>query len=329
MSQISIGSAVGAGFGLIGRKPLTVLAWGVVQLAYVAALFALCAPMVIALIATAAQQSQSGEMTPDAMRETMMPQFMALQGVGYLAQIGGLLVSAILVCAVTRSIVHPQRGAFAYLRIGAPELFLLLVSFAVGVVIAFALFIVAIPFAIVIGILVMQKIYVAAIAVGALAGLVLVIGSIYVLLRFAFVVPMMVDDGQFHLFDAWGRTKGKVGSLFVIGLSLVVIAILAELLIGALGMGFGAAALGLSAGGLTSDSVQAFFQLPPPTILARLAPWLVVVGLAAIPLEGCALAIFTAPWARAYRDVTPPLAPIPAVAPPAPEPPVQPLPAAP
>ena len=63
--------------------------------------------------------------------------------------------------------------------------------------------------------------------------LVLIVGLIYVLLRFAFVVPMMVDDGQFHLFDAWSLTKGHVGSLFVIGLCLVRIAIAAELVLGA------------------------------------------------------------------------------------------------
>jgi hypothetical protein len=45
----------------------------------------------------------------------------------------------------------------------------------------------------------------------------------------------------------------------------------------------------------------------------------------AIPLEGCALAIFIAPWARAYRDVAPGS---PAAIAPSP-PPVEPAPATP
>jgi len=323
MSQISIGSAVGAGFGLIGRKPLTVLAWGVVRIAFVASLIALLAPMYIALVSAVSQSAQSGaQPTPEAMRDAMMPQLMALQGSSYLIQIVGLLVSSVLYCAVTRSIVHPERGAFAYLRVGAAELFMVLLSFGAGFVVALSIMVAAIPFVIVIVILAMQKMVAAAILVGVLAALVLIVASIYILLRFAFVVPMMVEDGQFHLFDAWSRTKGHVGALFVIGLCLMLIALAAEVVIGAFAIGLGVAALGVSAGGLAN--VQAFFQLPPPTILARLAPWLVVYGVAAIPIEGCFMAIFMAPWAQAYRDVTPPPQPIPAVAPP-----IQPLPAAP
>ena len=325
MSHISVGSAVGAGFELIGRKPLTVLAWGLVRILFLAGMLALLGPVLIGVVSVAMQAAASGQSSPEAINQTMLPQIMMMQGTSYLFQVAGLFVSAVLFCAVTRSIVHPERGGFAYLRVGAPELYLGVMSFAAGFVIALALIVFAIPFAIVIGVLIMQKIYIAAIAVGVLAGIVLIVGSIYILLRFAFVVPMMVDDGQFHLFDAWTLAKGKVGSLFVIGLCLVLIAMAVELVIGGVVIAFGLAALGVSAGGLAN--LQAFFQLPPMTIVSRLAPWLVVYGVVAIPLEGCAMAIFMAPWARAYRDIAPPSAAIPAVAPAPPEPPISPSPA--
>jgi hypothetical protein len=323
MSQISVGSAVGSGFELIGRKPLTVLAWGLVRILFAAGILALFAPTMIGVISVAMQAAASGQ-SPEAINQAMLPQMMMMQGTSYLLQIGGLFLSAVLFCAVTRSIVHPERGSFAYLRVGAPELYLALVSFGAGFAIALAIMVFAIPFVIVIVILAMQKMVLAAVVVGILAAVVLIVASLYIALRFAFVVPMMVEDGQFHLFDAWSRTKGHVGSLFVIGVCLVLIAMAAELVIGALVIGLGLAALGVSAGGMAN--LQAFFQLPPMTIVSRLAPWLVVYGLAAIPLEGCAMAIFMAPWARAYRDVTPPPEPIAAVAPPSPEPPISPAP---
>jgi len=326
MSHISIGSAVGAGFELIGRKPLTVLAWGLVRILFAAGLLALFAPVLIGMISAAMQAAASGQSSPEAINQAMLPQMVMMQGTSYLFQVAGILLGAVLFCAVTRSVVHPERGAFAYLRVGAPELYLALISFAAGFAIALAIMVFAIPFVIVIVILAMQKMVLAAVLVGILAAIVLIVASLYILLRFAFVVPMMVEDGQFHLFDAWSRTKGHVGALFVIALCLVLIGMAAELVIGALAIGFGVAALGVSAGGLAN--LQAFFHLPPMTIVSRLAPWLVVYGLAAIPLEGCGMAIFMAPWARAYRDVAPPLAPIVAVAPPPPEPPIEPSPAA-
>jgi hypothetical protein len=64
------------------------------------------------------------------------------------------------------------------------------------------------------------------------------------------------------------------------------------------------------------------------TILGHLGPWLAVLALLAIPLEGCVLAIFMAPWARAYRDVATPIASVfedsPPRAPTPPEPPIAP-----
>jgi hypothetical protein len=97
--------------------------------------------------------------------------------------------------------------------------------------------------------------------------------------------------------------------------------------VGAFLIGLGVAALTLAAGGL--QNAQAFFEQNPAAIASHLAPWLIVYALLVIPIEGCAMAIFMAPWARAYRDVAPPAAPAVVVPPPAqPPPPIEPSPAA-
>lgn len=325
MAEISIGSAVGAGFQLIGRKPLTVMSWGLVRLLFLAGVLALYAPLMFGIAADAMQaQTNPGGQPSQAQVAQIVSHFAVMQGAGLLVQIVGLFVSAMLFCAVSRAIVHPERGAVGYLRLGSPEFFLAVISFGASFVVAFALIIGMIPFAIAIAILASQKAFVAMAVVIGLGVLVLLVAIIYVLLRFAFVVPMMVDDGQFHLFDAWSLSKGHVGSLFVIGLCLTLIALVAEAVVLAFLVALGVAALGITAGGL--QNAQAFFTQNPAVILSRLAPWLIVYGLLVIPIEGCAMAIFMAPWARAYRDVVPPALPAAVVPPPVAPPPVAPPP---
>jgi hypothetical protein len=124
-------------------------------------------------------------------------------------------------------------------------------------------------------------------------------------LRFAFVGPMMVDDGKFHLVESWRLSRGKVGSLFLIALSLFGIALAGEMVLLALVFGVGFASLSAIAGGL--QNLPAFFQQPPAALMSKLAPFLGVYMAAFIPLSGCLVAIFGAPWASAYRDLKPDL----------------------
>jgi hypothetical protein len=321
MAGISVGSAVGAGFGLIRQRPISILTWGLLRVGFIVGLVAIYAPTLLSIFADVASHqaelAASGAGASSAqspLAASMMSRLFLLQGVGFIAQILGLLVSAVIVCAVTRAIVHPERKAFASLRIGAPELFIIILSFGLSFALAFCLMLVVIPFAIAAGFLgAAHQWAIMGIVIG-LGVLVLLIGGIYIAARFAFVVPMMVDDGQFHLFDAWTLTKGRVGSIILTGLCLMLIAFLFGLVIDILFVGLGAGILGMAAGGF--DHLQAFFEQPPMAILQVLAPSLILLAVLTIPIEGCALAIFIAPWARAYRDVVPPrTAPSPVVGP--------------
>lgn len=304
MSEISVGSAIGAGFQLIGRRPISVLVWGLLRVGFVVALLAIYAPVLLGLVAEISSKAHSGaEPSPADVRQFMSHMFL-VQGVAYIAQFVGLFVSSIILCAVARSIVHPERKAFASLRVGAPELFVVILSFGAGFVLVLAIMIFVIPFAAIGIFLGLQHQWAALAAMIAIAVLILVFGLIYIAARFAFVVPMMVDDGQFHLFDAWSLTKGRVGSIVLIGICLMLVALMLGVVIEALFVGFGAAALGMAAGGF--NNLQTFFtQTPPQQIIMTLAPSLILLALLTIPVQGCAMAIFFAPWARAYRDVVP------------------------
>jgi hypothetical protein len=202
----------------------------------------------------------------------------------------------VLICGVFRAVLHPEDRRYAYLRIGAAELVLALLFIVVVVLFFIAVLVAAIPIGIIAGIIA-QGSPAAAIGFGIIAGVLAFAVMIYFGLRLSFITPMMIDDGQFRLGEAWGLTKGRVGSLFLIALLLVVIVLVCEMVL----FGVSVAVLGATVGGF--DQLKTFFLQTPRAILERLTPVLVIGGLGWLVLFCCALPIFYAPWARAYRDL--------------------------
>jgi len=300
MAVIAIGDALGAGFDLIRRRPLAVLAWGAVQTAFTAGYMAAIAPFYLIIFGQFAAGAARGE-TPSTQTLAQMMQF---EGLSFLLSFASLFVSIVLSCAVFRAVLHPEQRSFGYLRIGAAELFLLLLVIGAYVVFFIAVLVLAIPIAIVAAIGIASH----AAGVGILLAVVVSIGAVvaigYVALRVSLVGPMTVDQGGFRLFDAWKLAKGHVGSLFLIGLCLAVLAIVLAIVLEVVLVAVGVGVLGAAAGGL--GNLPTFFKQPLNAILPTLAPMLAVMALVFIPYAGCLMAIWAAPWARAYRDLTGP-----------------------
>ena len=305
MADISVGDAVGAGFALIRRRPVSVLIWGAVLVGLQVVGFALFAPFYAAFYAAIMQGVASGGGGPaPAAAMLQSPQMQAMQGLTQLFNLVQLLVTAVIYCAVFRSVLHPDRPSFAYLRVGAPELFLVLLIFGGVIALFIGLLIVILPVSIIIGI-VIGLTHGSGAAAALLIPIVLLavmVALLIIALRFAFVGPMMVEDGKFHLLESWRLTRGRTVSLFLIGLSLVGIFILVDLVILAIVIGVGAAAV-QSFGGL--DQIVAQWRASPAAVAGKLAPLLAVYALVQIPLAGCLMAIGAAPWAKAYRDLLP------------------------
>lgn len=299
MAELSIGAAVGSGFELIRRRPLSVLAWGLIRVAFIAGVLALMAPFYAALFAQVASAARSGvPATPD------LSGMMQMQGLSYLISFAGYFITTVLYCAVLRAVLHPDRRRFAYLRIGSAELFLFVIVIGASIALMVSLLVLCIPIAIVIALLAATHAAAGAIIVGVLAGVALCIGLIYVALRFSLVAPMVVDDGKFHLFESWTLTKGRTGSLFLLALCLVAIIVAAEVVLGAVFLTLGVGMLGAAAGGV--QNLAAFFEQPPRVFLPKLAPLLAIVAILWIPIVVCFMAIMGAPWARVYRDLAVP-----------------------
>jgi hypothetical protein len=226
---------------------------------------------------------------------------MALQSASWLLNFIGMVVSVVLYCAVARAVLFPERRAWAYMRIGAPEVFLFLLYFCAIIVLVIGMFVTILPIALIAGIGFAAH----APAVGVLAMVLGFLAAFAVLLwlftRFSLLGAMMVHDGKFHLQDAWVLTRGRFWSLFLLGLLLVVIVMMLEaiLAVAAIAIGFGVA-------GPALGDLKTFFQRPPAEIVSSLTPALLVVGLLSIPVQGALYAIVVAPWARVYRDIAQP-----------------------
>jgi hypothetical protein len=274
-----------------------VLIWGVARIALAVAVVALYAPVYLVIF-----QAVRAGAGPEAFQGN--PEIMRLQSLSYLINILQIGISSVIWCAVFRSVLHPEQNQFAYMRVGATEFFVAVLLIGAGFVFGIGLVGVILVSAIVIALLAVMHLIWLAVIVGILAAVASFVALIYFGLRFSMVGPMIVEDGKFHLGESWALTRGHVGSLFMIGLLLFVVALLAEIVLVILLVAIGAGALTAIAGG--QQNIPTLFQEPPQTLFARLGPVLIIAVVLWIPFVGGLSAIMAAPWARAYRDLQPP-----------------------
>jgi hypothetical protein len=298
MAQISVGGAINEGFTIIRQEPVAVLLWGLTQLVVVIASFAVVTPFYMALFG--AMQSGAGAQAFQA----AAPQAMQLQAFSYVIDFLSAGVSAVIYCAVFRAVLHPERRQFGFMRVGAPELYVVLLFVGAYFALGLGLVAVIIVAAIIIGIMVALHAIWAAVIFGVAAVIASIGAMIYFALRFALVGPMIVEDGQFHLAESWALTRGHVGALFLIALVIFFILLLAEIVLGILLFALGLGAVTAIAGGL--QNLPTLFQQPPQILLAKLGPLIVLAAVIWVPFIGCTAAVLGAPWARAYRDLRPP-----------------------
>jgi hypothetical protein len=299
MATIAVGDAVGEGFNLIRHRFGAVMVWGAVRTAYIVGAFALLAPLYLSQFGAILARARGAVPTPPDLQSMM-----AMQSANLLQSLTGGLVLVVLYCAVFRSVLKPDQGRFAYLRLGMAEVFMFLLAFGAVVTLVIALAVLMIPLMVLVGILGAVHAGVAAALIAILGFLAILVLLVWAFLRFSLVGPMTVDDGRFHLADAWSLSRGRAVDLFVILLVQIVIVLVIEMVVAVVFIAIGFAFLSQAAGGL--NGLRDFFTRPPAEIFSTLAPALVVVGLVSIPVTGCMMAILAAPWARAYRDLVGP-----------------------
>ncbi|MDP1633017.1 MAG: hypothetical protein Q8L66_16505 [Caulobacter sp.] len=307
MARIDIGRTAFAGFSLIGRKPMALIGWAL----FIFVLGVLPAiGMAAALGSSMADLMALGDTDPTP--EQMMPFMSTIYAGQAILWLPGLLMRIMLAGAIFRAVLEPSQGRWAYLRLGMGEVMLALVTICLGILLGMGALIWAlISFGV--GAAVWQASHQAAIGVGVLFGLVLVVAFVWALLRFSLAAPMSLAERSFRLFESWSLTRGHVLSLLLVGVLLVITLLVLEAAVMAVLFGViaGVAGVAIGAGGLAGfneESIRAFFGQPPETWMATLGPWVLAAGLVISLVGAAAFVITTAPWAEAYRQLRAPTA---------------------
>lgn len=311
--RFSATKAAVAGWSLLGREPLAVAVWGMVLLVLmIGPMLALYLPMIGDFVRLSALGESAGAQDPEA-----LVQMMAMQGRMFLANFGTmgvqLLAQTLVSAAVFRAVLEPQAGRGFYLRVGASEGWMLLLT-----VIAYVGWYVVYFIAGMVGVILGFVVYfaagkVAGIAFGILAlfaGLVVVV---WALLRLSMAWPMTFAARRLVLFESWALTKGSSLRLFGMALLAVLLVIAVEAVVFIVGL------IVFALGSIGSWSALAD-TAGPEDLLRTFWPWLV----AALPImalmQAVVLTLYVAPWASAYQQLIAKAAePVePAVAPPPP-----------
>lgn len=305
MARFSVAEAATAGLGVIGRRPLAVLAWGVVILVATAApMYLLLWTMRpdLAMLMQMGQQPSAGD-DPQVVGRLLRMQsgMMLFQLVFWL---WATAVKAIICSAVFRAVLEPQDSRFAYLRLGAREGWLTLLFLVEHVLAYIACFVLALLGVVVVAIVAMGAgaqanlaVIWTALAMGAAA----VALFVWLALKLSMAAPMTFADRQFRLFESWSFTKGRLSKLLGVAILLVVLLIGIEVLFGGLMLG-GIFALGGGMGWvLDPGALQALVREPPIEIMRKLGPALGVAGLLLVAFSTVVTTVFCAPWAASYR----------------------------
>jgi hypothetical protein len=312
MADFSISDALGSGFGLLGRRPVSVLVWGLVSLIVGAALpLALFGSGLVTDYLALFRSFRPGMASPPPaqMMQLMAPlqaKMMVLQPIMLVVT---LLVQSVVGAAVFRAVLEPRNRGLAYLRLGARELWLVLVNFvtrvlAVILIMALAVAGLIIGFALNAVFEGQHLDWATRSIVFVVLGLALAAVLVGVCVRFSMAWPMTFADGQFRLFESWGLTRGHGWKLFGLALLLAIISIVVVLVFEAVAAVF----FILAVGGTHWDPFAALqlMQTPQSLLTPGFEVGLAVGGLVAAYLTGALYAITVAPWAAAYRGLRPP-----------------------
>lgn len=309
MARFSVTEAATAGFGVIGRKPLAVVGWAL------ALAVGMVIPAILTLLALGPQFQQfvqlamtqkEGAPDPEVMRQMMQAQS-GMTAANLLFWLWSTFVQAVFCAAVFRAVLTPAQSSWAYLRLGAREVWLTLL-FVVEQVL---LMIVGLVVAMVIGVLAAvagfsggENGMMAAVGTALGGAAVAVIVLVWLALRLSMAAPMTFVDNQFRLFESWSLTKGQGWRLLGMALLVIVFIIGVEILVTTVMLGTIFAAGGSIAALHGEGGFEAFMARPPLTILREVWPWLAVIGALGALFSAVVHTIFFAPWAAAHRALT-------------------------
>ncbi|HEY0435528.1 MAG TPA: hypothetical protein VGC92_02740, partial [Phenylobacterium sp.] len=227
MAGFSYVRAIGAGFGVIRRKPWAVLAWAGAYLVLAALplllIISQILPEAVSTYRDAAHALAQGARPDVAKAMALSAKVSGMQPLVILIQ---LVSYTILIGAVFRAVLEPQASRWGYLRVGRRELWLglaLVVFVLVAIVLAFTLLVI-LGVAGAVGVTSARQGHPPGPWAYPLLKLIQVVsvGAIFwVMMRLSIALPASFAQNRFVFYEAWGLTRRQGLKLFLVGLSLV------------------------------------------------------------------------------------------------------------
>ena len=308
MSEFSIGDAAVAGMRLLGRQTFAACVWAALAAGSFTLVCVVFGGPIISLFAMIAQRG--GKPDPGE----ILGMIGSIGGFYLLLIITAVVLKAVIACTIYRAEIYPGRSGFFFLRCGASEGWLMLVSIVRGILVFVLQMVLSIPVSI-ISLLVGTTTVLAAGHgqaapgwIGAylmLSGVLRLIVSgvvIWVSFRLSMAGPMTFVDRRFRLFESWTLTRGLGLPLFTVALLLVLFGLAVLIVLGLLGFGGGVALWGQFPHPAT---FQGFLSEPPADMLRFLAPFLEWAVVLLFVGDIVMLPVSVAPWAHIYRRLSP------------------------
>jgi hypothetical protein len=296
MAKLKVFEAATEGFRLIRREPKTVLVWS-------AAMFVVLGLPALLLMSRLSPLlvRMSQAMETQSVEEIMGVQA-RLFGLTSFLWILGLFGYALLGAAVLRAVITPEDRRFFYMRLSRAELWMILSAVA-GAIIAY---IATLVFTMIVGVVTVVPLVILSTAGGdgaangfnvVLVPLIVVaeIVALYFTLRFAMAPLMSFDQRQFRLFESWTLTRGEGWRLLGLVALLFLACLIIELLL------FIPFVIGFAP--MLGEAVK------DPLVMQQLgarmmglygSPWMLPISAVCYLVYGPFMALFIAPFARAY-----------------------------
>jgi hypothetical protein len=297
VASIAVTQAAFAGFGVLRRKPWAPLVWSVLYVGVMSGAFLLLGAAFIKALGKLATLGPKTTVHP----AEILALLAAVAG-GYLLLIVVVwVISAIINMAVVRAVLEPEAGAFAYLRLGPAELWLMLANFVLFILYTLVSMALAIPVSLASAIAVLGW-RGAAPFISLPAQLITWGVTLWLGLRFCMVAPMIFSERRFRLFESWSFTRGHVWRLFGVGVVMVAASAVLYLALVAVGLAVAWPMVGQLAS--LGGTPQTFFAQSPQQIWRELAPFMALYAALLWIGSTILLPVFFAPWPEAYRQLT-------------------------
>lgn len=298
MARFSIGTAIGEGFGLIGRRPFAVFAWGLLMVG----------PMfgAIGLMVQAMGEMFANMPEPDAAESAfsggMYAHMMQFQMASLLANLAQYVGMAVVYTAIFRAVLRPAERSFFSVRLGMDELRVAVAGLAIGIGI-YIVMILAVLLCVALGFGLWAQGEAVALLTCGIVGLLMIVALLWGLARVSLIAPASVLYRDFAFAQGWKLAAGKgwalLGMLLLTYLIILAIYIVTIIIV-SLAAGGVIAATGLAFEGAGPDANP--FEGMSAWVAVNW-PWLVVGGLVLSWAYGAFMTVMVAPFASACRQL--------------------------